>query len=108
MGKVCAANLNKTLDKQRILDYFAKCGEIKDVYLVKDWYTWQFRGVCFITFADQNGVLAALKHDGKEFAGQWIRVNLALDKQMATGKIGKDSSKGTAKGRGYGRGCPSG
>lgn len=110
--KVCA-RLPTTLDKPAIWKLFEdRCGAVTDVHLLRDWYTWAFRGVGFITFKEAQGLQAALNLDGTDLGGQKIRVNLAVDKTPAKGKCegkgssygkggkGQGQSKGTGKGRG--------
>ncbi|CAK0910884.1 unnamed protein product [Prorocentrum cordatum] len=98
------------MDKDAVYEHFRPCGQIDALFLLRDWWTQASKGICFITFADQGGVEAALKHDGTELEGQKLRVNLAADRD---GLKGKGGGRGSGKspgdgqqggsGRGYGK-----
>mmetsp|Transcript_58445 Transcript_58445/g.169566 ORF Transcript_58445/g.169566 Transcript_58445/m.169566 type:complete len:240 (+) Transcript_58445:1992-2711(+) len=99
--KVCAARLPTSWDKAATWRHFEKCGRVRDVFLLMDWWTWQSKGVGFITFEDEQGVKAALALDGSELEGQKIRVNLAVDKVGPAWKADGKGGKGTGKGASY-------
>mmetsp|Transcript_129357 Transcript_129357/g.314273 ORF Transcript_129357/g.314273 Transcript_129357/m.314273 type:complete len:534 (+) Transcript_129357:74-1675(+) len=96
--KVCVANLPTSMGKGHIWKLFEDCGEIEDVFLLKDWWTGASRGVCFITFSDAKASHLALQRDGEDHLGQALRVNLALDRQK-----GKGSDKGSGGPKGWGK-----
>lgn len=102
--KVCVTNLCTTLGKTAIWERFEHCGSIKDVHLLKDWYTQASRGICFVTFETRDGVQEALKLNGQDVAGQAVIVNLALDKPAAGKGKAKNKGKGHDSGRGKGSG----
>merc|ERR1719443_1480838 len=54
------------------------------------------KGCVFITYEDAEGVEKALKFDGEDYGGRWLKVNKAGDKPDGKGK-GKDG-----KGKGGG------
>merc|ERR1712061_894228 len=72
--KICAKNLCPSLDKTALWEHFERCGPVRDVYLLKDWYTQTSRGVCFVTFEARSAVDEALKLNDQELAGQKIQV----------------------------------
>lgn len=99
--KVCAASLPLWVEKAHIWKHFSKCGEIEGVFLLRDQWTWESRGVAFITFYERSSVAAALALDKTDFGGQKIRVNLAIDKQAPPGKgQAKGSVSKSAQGTG--------
>jgi len=63
-----------------------------------------FRGVAFITYEDAEGVEKALKYNGEDYGGRWLKVNKAGDKPDGKGKDGKGKGKGKDKGKGKGGG----
>lgn len=67
-------SFNKT--KEDIEQFFSSCGQVDDVYLVKDKMTQRFQGYGFITFADAAGKEAALQLNGTEFEGRPLKINL--------------------------------
>eukprot|EP00933_Yihiella_yeosuensis_P036793 TRINITY_DN3058_c0_g1_i2.p1 TRINITY_DN3058_c0_g1~~TRINITY_DN3058_c0_g1_i2.p1 ORF type:complete len:331 (-),score=103.25 TRINITY_DN3058_c0_g1_i2:240-1232(-) len=97
--KVCVANLGYWPDKTRIWGHFHKhCKEsVENVFLLKDKWTGESRGVAFITLKCRQGVKAALELDGTEFCGNVIRVNLAVDKEKS---IDKGKGRGKTNGKG--------
>lgn len=67
-------SFNKT--KEDIEQFFSSCGQVDDVYLVKDKMTQRFQGYGFITFSDAAGKEAALQLNGSEFEGRPLKINL--------------------------------
>jgi len=114
--KVCAANLAAWKSKTDIWRHFGKCGKVENVFLIKDKWTGASRGVAFITFAEKEGLKAALKLDGTDFGGNVIRVNVAVDKweskpDTAAAGDGAGAAKGASngsKGKGKGKGWAGG
>ena len=102
--KVCAANLPYWFDKARIWRRFAKAGDVQDVWLLYDKWTWESKGIAFITLGDQTSVKAALELDGSCLSGQVIRVNLATDKAEKGKGSGKAPGKVPGKAWGQGKG----
>lgn len=99
--KVCAANLPYWFDKDRISKHFRRAGDVQHVWLLYDKWTWESKGIAFITLGDQSSVKAALELDGTCLQGYVIRVNLAADKAekgkgKGEGKAGKGKGKAKA------------
>eukprot|EP00927_Polykrikos_kofoidii_P021126 TRINITY_DN20105_c2_g2_i1.p1 TRINITY_DN20105_c2_g2~~TRINITY_DN20105_c2_g2_i1.p1 ORF type:complete len:550 (-),score=144.79 TRINITY_DN20105_c2_g2_i1:89-1738(-) len=77
---VCVGNLPWEATEKIIRRDFRECGEVLDVRMLKDRQTDEFRGIAFITFADEAGRKAALKFDGDDYGGRKLRVNEAQAK----------------------------
>jgi len=69
-------NVSFNKSKEDIEQFFSSCGQVDDVYLVKDKMTQRFQGYGFITFADAAGKEAALQLNGTEFEGRPLKINL--------------------------------
>merc|ERR1712185_578156 len=85
---------------------FGECGAITSLrMLYKD--DGSSKGCCFITYENSEGVDKALKFDGEDYGGRWLKVNKAGDKPDGKGK-GKDGKgKGKdGKGKGKDKGKP--
>jgi len=86
---------------------FGECGEIEKLHMPKNDED-KPRGIAFITYTTKEGVDAALKYDGDDYGGRYLKVNLAGQKPEK-GK-GKDKGKGKGKdgkgdkGKGKGKG----
>jgi len=63
------------------------------------------RGIAFITFASKEGVDAALKYDGDDYGGRYLKVNLAGQKsEKGKGDKGKGKGKDGKGDKGKGKG----
>jgi len=82
-------------EEDKLWKDLGECGEIEDLYMLKD-TGGNFKGACFVTFADTDGVEAVLKKNDQEYDGRYLRVNLATN--------GKGGKKGKGKGEGKGEG----
>jgi len=80
-------------EEDRLWKDLGECGKIEDLYMLKD-TGGNFKGACFVTFADTDGVDAVLKKNDQEYDGRYLRVNLATN--------GKGGKKGKGKGDGKG------
>lgn len=80
MNKVYVGNLPFRITPQEVRDMFASCGEIVDVFLVKDRATGKMKGFGFVSFATSQAAQAALKLDGQALSGRNIKVSFAKEK----------------------------
>mmetsp|Transcript_53864 Transcript_53864/g.136769 ORF Transcript_53864/g.136769 Transcript_53864/m.136769 type:complete len:336 (-) Transcript_53864:90-1097(-) len=88
-----------SVEEDQLRKDFSECGEIVDLKLMMDMETGKSKGIAFITYSDEAGFQAALKFDGKEYAGR----KLNISKANSTG--GKSKGKGKGKdGKGKGKG----
>merc|ERR1740130_1447678 len=61
---------------------FEKYGEVKDVYLPKDYHTGELRGFGFVEFIDERDALDAKEEmDRRQFDGREITVIFAQDRR---------------------------
>jgi FUS-interacting serine-arginine-rich protein 1 len=81
---VCVGDLWRR-DKD-VRELFAKFGEVRDVYMPRDYYTKELRGFCYVKFAlgkDAEDAVAAM--DGKEIDGRKVQVTWAAgDRKSAS------------------------
>lgn len=80
MNKVYVGNLPFRVTPQEVRDLFASCGEIVDVFLVKDRATGKMKGFGFVSFATAAAAQAALKLDNQSLGGRNIKVSFAKEK----------------------------
>mmetsp|Transcript_70512 Transcript_70512/g.127158 ORF Transcript_70512/g.127158 Transcript_70512/m.127158 type:complete len:321 (+) Transcript_70512:76-1038(+) len=84
--RVYISGLPESSAEERLREDFGECGEITDIYLPKDKETGKHRGFVFINFKDSNGVEEALKFDGDDYGGSWLRVKKAEEKGNGDGR----------------------
>ncbi|KAG0282356.1 hypothetical protein BGZ97_009018, partial [Linnemannia gamsii] len=65
---------------------FGQVGEVVDAIVVKDRETGRSRGFGFVTFADSNGVEAAIQQfNNQDFEGRQIKVDRASERAPSSG-----------------------
>lgn len=72
------SNLSVRVTEENLLDRFESFGPIQQVHLIKDPYTKENRGFCFIYFdreADAHAAMEAM--DCKEIEGKTMRIQIA-------------------------------
>jgi cold-inducible RNA-binding protein len=79
MKKLYIGNLPYRLDRSDLEELFMPCGEITEIYLVKDRGKRRLKGFGFVTFADDKSSDAALALDGTEFLGRTLKISVAKD-----------------------------
>lgn len=98
--KVFVGGINDEADVRK---KFGKCGKFEHFSFPQN------KGIAFITFTTEKGMLAALELDGKDHRGRTINVKVATHKKQIGGAKGKSKGKdkgkvkGKAKGKGGGR-----
>lgn len=75
--KVYVGGLPYEADENTLRKDFSECGKIEKLRMLKDKESGSFRGVVFISYAEEAGVTAALEYDNTEYGGRTIKVNLA-------------------------------
>lgn len=103
MNKIYVGNLPFQLNEDDLANVFQPFGEIKEIALIKDRYTNQFKGFVFITFATQESAEKALSMDGKDFGGRPMKVNMARENERRPGGGGAGGAGGGRKFRGNDR-----
>uniref|UniRef100_A0A0N4ZZ76 RRM domain-containing protein n=1 Tax=Parastrongyloides trichosuri TaxID=131310 RepID=A0A0N4ZZ76_PARTI len=62
-------------------DYFYKYGKIEDIRIIRDYYSRESKGFCFITFRKLSNAEDALRGmNGKTIEGKVVRVDYAIPK----------------------------
>lgn len=97
-GKVFVGGLPYEADEETLKKDFGECGEIVEFKMLND-ESGSFKGICFVTYADQAGVDACLKYDGTQYGSRWLKVNMA-------NSVNSRASKGEGKKGGKGARTP--
>lgn len=79
-NKVYVGNLSYDLKEEELKLIFAKCGEIVELKIVKDYFTGKTRGFGFISFTKPEALEKALELDGTAIKGRNLRVSVAQDR----------------------------
>ena len=79
-NKIYMGNLPFSYKEQELEEVFAKYGNIKDIFLVRDRNTKRLKGFGFIEFDTAEAAQAALEMDGQELGGRQIKVAMAKEK----------------------------
>mmetsp|Transcript_153301 Transcript_153301/g.270534 ORF Transcript_153301/g.270534 Transcript_153301/m.270534 type:complete len:775 (-) Transcript_153301:90-2414(-) len=82
---------------------FGECGEIVKLNILMN-EEGRPKGIAFITFKTQEGLDAALKFDGEDYGGRFLKVNVAGQGGGKGGKDGKGKKGKDGKGEGKGKG----
>lgn len=115
--KVCIVGLPWHVTEELLRQDFEECGDIEVMVLLTAMHEGKprSRGIAFISYASSEGMAAALKYNGTEYGGRYIKVNPALERedrntfQEGKGKDGKGKGKGKdgkGKDKGKGKGKP--
>ncbi|MGD9109120.1 MAG: RNA-binding protein [Gammaproteobacteria bacterium] len=80
-NKIYMGNLPFSYKEQELEEVFAKYGNIKDIFLVRDRNTKRLKGFGFIEFDTAEAATAALEMDGQELGGRQIKVAMAKEKE---------------------------
>merc|ERR1712228_1116937 len=65
--QVYVGGLPYDADEKTLRKDFSECGEIQKLRMLKDRDSGSFRGVAFISYADEAAVNAALEYDNTEY-----------------------------------------
>jgi len=90
---VFVGGLPYTVDEETLRKDFEECGEIERLRLPLN-EEGTPKGFAFIEYKSKEAVEKAVKFDGTDYGGRWIKVNCAADRP----KEGKDGKKGKDKG----------
>ena len=90
MKKLYVGNLPYRLDRGDLEEFLASCGEISELYLVRDKGKRRLKGFGFVTFVDNEGAKAALDLDGNEFYGRTIKISVAKDQSAHAEQIDEE------------------
>jgi len=75
--KLFIGNLSFDIDDDGIKAFFKDCGEIVDVFWLKDRDTDRFKGCGFVTFESVDAACKAVEMNGQECMGREIRIDFA-------------------------------
>ena len=78
MQKLYVGNLSFDSTKEDVQKYFAKFGDVKEVYLPVNANTGSPRGFAFVTLDEAVAAEAIAETDGKEFQGRTLVVSMPL------------------------------
>ncbi|CAM9585287.1 unnamed protein product, partial [Ectocarpus sp. 12 AP-2014] len=74
---VYVGNLDPSVTKDDIREFFAECGAIASVRIPQDKETGEMRGIAFVAFAKHSGVLQALTLHMDDLKGQSVKIRRA-------------------------------
>ncbi|XP_077516216.1 uncharacterized protein LOC144126125 [Amblyomma americanum] len=89
---VFVGNLPHEVQDEELWAFFAECGDVTAVRLIRDKVTGMGKGFGFVTFKNRDGATLALEMAGRELCGRPIRVT-EFSKQAAAKKA---SQRGTS------------
>ena len=81
MNKIYVGNLPFQTTDQELEGEFQQFGKIKEVALIRDRYSSEFKGFAFITFVAPESAQQALAANGKDFQGRAMKVLQELRKE---------------------------
>ena len=103
-NRLYVGNLPFHATEDLISQFFASCGEVKEVALMLDRMTGQSRGFCFVEMATAEGAQKAINElNGNDFQGRSLRVDVAQERPRGGGGGGGDRGDRGDRG-GYGGG----
>lgn len=101
MNKIYIGNLPFQTTDQELENEFQQFGKIKEIALIRDRHSGEFKGFGFITFVTAESAQQALASNGKDFQGRAMKVSVARAEERSGGGGGGGRSFG---GRGNGGG----
>lgn len=99
-NKIYVGNLPFKTTDQELQEVFGQYGEIVEVALIKDRYSGDFKGFCFITFKTQEAAQNSLAMDGQQLGGRPMKVSMARENDRSGGGSKFGGGRGGAGGRG--------
>lgn len=72
---VFCGNLSFDIDDDKMAEFFAKCGEVKQIRWLTDRESGEFKGCGFVEFTTCEAVDAAVKMNGEQCLGRGIRLD---------------------------------
>lgn len=81
---IVTPNKDQHVKPDELRDFFSKFGEVRDVYIPRDYYTQKSRGFCFVEFLRYDDAREALeKTDGNEVLGSTVKIVFAREGRKA-------------------------
>jgi hypothetical protein len=97
MNKIYVGNLPFQTTDQELEGEFQQFGKIKEVALIRDRYSNEFKGFAFITFVAPESAQQALAANGKDFQGRAMKVSIARAEERG-GRSGGGGGGGGGRG----------
>ncbi len=113
MNKIYVGNLPFQTTDQELEGEFQQFGKIKEVALIRDRYSNEFKGFAFVTFIAPESAQQALAANGKDFQGRAMKVSIARAEERGGrsgggggggGRGGREGGGGGGRGRSGGGG----
>jgi FUS-interacting serine-arginine-rich protein 1 len=99
---VLIRNLPREVRPDDVREQFSRFGEVLDVYLPKDYFTQQPRGIAFVQFADPRDAADALSLDKSTVGGREVSVQYAEHGRKRPEQMAKRGPAAGGHGHGYG------
>ena len=97
--KLFVANIAKTCTEEELKGIFAKCGEVKNIKIIKDRETKQSRGFGFVEMNSVEGGKKAIRElHKKEIQGRALVVDEAQKQQEGKHESGFRGGRGGSRG----------
>ena len=75
---------DQQVKSDELREFFSKFGEVRDVYIPRDYYSQKSRGFCFVEFLKYDDASEALdKTDGTEVLGKTVKIVFAREGRKA-------------------------
>lgn len=81
MKKIYVGGLPYKVTSEALAEEFQQYGEIEDSIVISDRATGRSRGFGFVTFASEQAANASLAHNGREWMGRTLTVNMAKERE---------------------------
>ena len=98
MNKIYVGNLPFQTTDQELEGEFQQFGKIKEVALIRDRYSNEFKGFAFITFITPESAQQALPANGKDFQGRAMKVSIARAEERGGRSGGGGGGRGGREG----------
>ncbi|OMJ78367.1 hypothetical protein SteCoe_21851 [Stentor coeruleus] len=83
-------NIDQQVKPDELREFFSKFGDVRDVYIPRDYYTQKSRGFCFVEFLKYDDAREALeKTDGNEVLGKTVKIVFAREGRKAPHEMRK-------------------
>lgn len=93
--KLYVGNLPFDADKESLIEFFAKHGTVKDIYIPLDVATGQARGFAFVTMDEEDADKVIEATNGAEFMGRELSVSVPLPRGQKATPSRSASQRGT-------------
>ena len=82
-NKAYVGNLSYQTEESGLESFFAECGEVSEVKLIKDYEKGRSKGFAFVSFGSDEAFEAAIEKNGGELDGRSLRINKAEDRKKS-------------------------